>query len=85
MCTCAEEVAVAVPVYHEPQHSCTDCTWQFSWVTNSASQWPKVAQSDIQEYMKVFAGVDKDRDIKITCAEARTLFLSWRLPRGRIP
>jgi epidermal growth factor receptor substrate 15 len=54
-------------------------------VTNSASQWPKVAQSDIQKYMKVFADVDKDRDGKITGVEARTLFLSWRLPRGRIP
>jgi epidermal growth factor receptor substrate 15 len=53
--------------------------------SNPASQWPKVAQSDIQKYMKVFGDVDKDRDGKITGAEARTLFLSWRLPRGRIP
>jgi epidermal growth factor receptor substrate 15 len=54
-------------------------------VSNPASQWPKVAQFDIQKYMKVFGDVDKDRDGKITGAEARTLFLSWRLPRGRIP
>ncbi|GJN09209.1 hypothetical protein PR202_ga27193 [Eleusine coracana subsp. coracana] len=53
-----------------------------SGVSNSASQWPKVAQSDIQKYMKVFGDVDRDRDGKITGAEARTMFLSWRLPRG---
>ncbi|KAK3150373.1 hypothetical protein QOZ80_3AG0232370 [Eleusine coracana subsp. coracana] len=52
-----------------------------SGVSNSASQWPKVAQSDIQKYMKVFGDVDRDRDGKITGAEARTMFLSWRLPR----
>ncbi|XP_062209746.1 uncharacterized protein LOC133911504 [Phragmites australis] len=50
-------------------------------VSNLASQWPKVTQSDIQKYMKVFGDVDRDRDGKITGAEARTLFLSWRLPR----
>ncbi|KAG2543779.1 hypothetical protein PVAP13_9NG758600 [Panicum virgatum] len=50
-------------------------------VSNSASQWPKISQSDIQKYMKVFGDVDRDRDGKITGAEARTLFLSWRLPR----
>ena len=53
-------------------------------VSNSASQWPKISQSDIQKYMKVFGDVDRDRDGKITGAEARTLFLSWRLPRGGI-
>jgi len=31
----------------------------------------------------VFVEVDKDRDGKITGEEARNLFLSWRLPRGR--
>ncbi|KAM0919743.1 hypothetical protein ACQ4PT_007919 [Festuca glaucescens] len=50
-------------------------------VSNSTSQWPKVNQSDIQKYTKVFGDVDKDRDGKITGAEARTLFLSWRLSR----
>ncbi|CAN6285820.1 unnamed protein product [Urochloa humidicola] len=50
-------------------------------ISNSASQWPKISQSDIQKYMKVFGDVDRDRDGKITGAEARTLFLSWRLPR----
>ncbi|EER92924.1 epidermal growth factor receptor substrate 15 [Sorghum bicolor] len=50
-------------------------------ISNSASQWPKITQSDIQKYMKVFGDVDRDRDGKITGAEARTLFLSWRLPR----
>lgn len=53
-------------------------------VSNSTSQWPKVNQSDIQKYTKVFGDVDRDRDGKITGAEARTLFLSWRLPRGGI-
>lgn len=53
-------------------------------ISNSASQWPKISQSDIQKYMKVFGDVDRDRDGKITGAEARTLFLSWRLPRGGI-
>uniref|UniRef100_A0A0D9VP42 EF-hand domain-containing protein n=1 Tax=Leersia perrieri TaxID=77586 RepID=A0A0D9VP42_9ORYZ len=50
-------------------------------VSSSASQWPKVTQSDIQKYTKVFGDVDRDRDGKITGSEARTLFLSWRLPR----
>nr|CAB3502131.1 unnamed protein product [Digitaria exilis] len=50
-------------------------------ISNSASQWPKISQSDIQKYMKVFGDVDRDRDGKITGTEARTLFLSWRLPR----
>jgi hypothetical protein len=53
-------------------------------ISNSAPQWPKITQSDIQKYMKVFGDVDRDRDGKITGAEARTLFLSWRLPRGGI-
>jgi hypothetical protein len=53
-------------------------------VSNSTSQWPKVNQSDIQKYTKVFGDVDKDRDGKITGAEARTLFLSWRLSRGKV-
>ena len=44
--------------------------------------WPKFTQSDILRYSKVFAAVDKDRDGKITGEEARTLFLSWKLPRG---
>ncbi|KAG8073311.1 hypothetical protein GUJ93_ZPchr0006g41105 [Zizania palustris] len=52
-----------------------------SGVSNSTSQWPKVTQSDIQKYTKVFGDVDRDRDGKITGTEARTLFLSWRLPR----
>ncbi|XXG39203.1 hypothetical protein AAC387_Pa01g0224 [Persea americana] len=43
--------------------------------------WPKITQSDIQKYTKVFMEVDTDRDGKITGEEARNLFLSWRLPR----
>ena len=45
--------------------------------------WPKITQSDIQKYTKVFLAVDTDRDGKITGEQARNLFLSWRLPRGR--
>ncbi|XP_010266212.1 PREDICTED: actin cytoskeleton-regulatory complex protein PAN1 [Nelumbo nucifera] len=43
--------------------------------------WPKMTQSDIQKYTKVFVEVDTDRDGKITGEQARNLFLSWRLPR----
>ncbi|KAK8945564.1 hypothetical protein KSP40_PGU007350 [Platanthera guangdongensis] len=43
--------------------------------------WPRLNQSDIQKYTKVFVEVDKDRDGKITGEQARNLFLSWRLPR----
>lgn len=57
-------------------------------VTSAASQaqaaqlqWPKITQSDIRKYTRVFVEVDKDRDGKITGLEARNLFLSWRLPR----
>ncbi|KAE8008895.1 hypothetical protein FH972_005365 [Carpinus fangiana] len=53
---------------------------------NSASSqsqlvWPRMTQTDVQRYTKVFVEVDKDRDGKITGEEARNLFLSWRLPR----
>ncbi|XXG87401.1 hypothetical protein AAC387_Pa11g2094 [Persea americana] len=44
-------------------------------------QWPRITQSDIQKYTKVFVEVDTDRDGKITGEQARNLFLSWRLPR----
>ncbi|KAJ8764004.1 hypothetical protein K2173_004877 [Erythroxylum novogranatense] len=47
----------------------------------SQLQWPKMTQSDIQKYMKVFIQVDTDRDGKVTGEQARNLFLSWRLPR----
>lgn len=47
----------------------------------SPSPWPRMTQSDIQKYSKVFVQVDTDRDGKITGEQARNLFLSWRLPR----
>lgn len=47
----------------------------------SQSPWPRMTQSDIQKYSKVFVQVDTDRDGKITGEQARNLFLSWRLPR----
>ncbi|OMO55687.1 hypothetical protein CCACVL1_27087 [Corchorus capsularis] len=49
--------------------------------TQSQSPWPKMTQSDIQKYTKVFVQVDTDRDGKITGEQARNLFLSWSLPR----
>ncbi|KAK8936542.1 hypothetical protein KSP39_PZI012818 [Platanthera zijinensis] len=49
--------------------------------TQNDVPWPKITQSDIRKYIKVFHEVDKDRDGKITGSEARNLFLSWRLPR----
>ncbi|KAF7817689.1 actin cytoskeleton-regulatory complex protein pan1 isoform X1 [Senna tora] len=51
--------------------------------TNSDSSllsWPKMKPSDVQKYTKVFMEVDTDRDGKITGEQARSLFLSWRLP-----
>ncbi|KAL0431021.1 UNVERIFIED_CONTAM: EH domain-containing protein 2 [Sesamum radiatum] len=50
----------------------------------SPSPWPKMTQSDVQKYSKVFVQVDTDRDGKITGEQARNLFLSWRLPRGML-
>ncbi|KAK4360474.1 hypothetical protein RND71_019426 [Anisodus tanguticus] len=44
--------------------------------------WSRITQSDYQKYSKVFMAVDTDRDGKITGTEARSLFLSWKLPRG---
>lgn len=44
-------------------------------------QWPKMTAAGVQKYMKVFVEVDTDRDGKITGEQARSLFLSWRLPR----
>lgn len=49
------------------------------------SPWPRMTQTDVQKYMKVFMEVDTDRDGKITGEQARNLFLSWRLPRGIFP
>ncbi|KAF2312510.1 hypothetical protein GH714_034914 [Hevea brasiliensis] len=49
--------------------------------SQSQPPWPKMTQSGIQKYMKVFVQVDTDRDGKITGEQARNLFLSWRLPR----
>ncbi|KAK1406680.1 hypothetical protein QVD17_42202 [Tagetes erecta] len=47
----------------------------------SQPQWPKMTRAGVSKYMKVFMDVDSDRDGKITGEQARTLFLSWRLPR----
>uniref|UniRef100_A0A7N0UE91 Uncharacterized protein n=1 Tax=Kalanchoe fedtschenkoi TaxID=63787 RepID=A0A7N0UE91_KALFE len=50
-------------------------------VSDSQTPWPKLTQSDIQKYTRVFVEVDTDRDGKIGGIQARDLFLSWRLPR----
>lgn len=50
---------------------------------NSQVSWPKMKPSDVQKYTKVFMEVDTDRDGKITGEQARSLFLSWRLPIGK--
>lgn len=50
---------------------------------NSQPPWPKMKPSDVQKYTKVFMEVDTDRDGKITGEQARSLFLSWRLPIGK--
>ncbi|PIN23391.1 Synaptic vesicle protein EHS-1 [Handroanthus impetiginosus] len=47
----------------------------------SQPPWPRMTQSDVQKYSKVFVQVDTDRDGKISGEQARNLFLSWRLPR----
>ncbi|KAK7409862.1 hypothetical protein VNO78_00227 [Psophocarpus tetragonolobus] len=47
---------------------------------NSQLSWPKMKPTDVQKYTKVFMEVDTDRDGKITGEQARSLFLSWRLP-----
>ena len=50
---------------------------------NNQPPWPKMKPSDVQKYTKVFIEVDSDRDGRITGEQARNLFLSWRLPRGK--
>ncbi|XP_073141969.1 uncharacterized protein [Henckelia pumila] len=51
--------------------------------TSELSQisWPKMTRANIQKYVKVFLGVDTDRDGRVTGEQARNLFFSWRLPR----
>ncbi|CAL0326955.1 unnamed protein product [Lupinus luteus] len=47
---------------------------------NSQLSWPKMKPTDVQKYTKVFIEVDTDKDGRITGEQARSLFLSWRLP-----
>ncbi|KAE9586670.1 hypothetical protein Lal_00004540 [Lupinus albus] len=47
---------------------------------NSQLSWPKMKPADVQKYAKVFMEVDTDKDGRITGEQARSLFLSWRLP-----
>lgn len=56
---------------------------EISASSQSQQSWPRMSPTDVQKYTKVFMDVDKDRDGRITGEEARNLFLSWRLPRGR--
>ncbi|GJT70986.1 NB-ARC domains-containing protein [Tanacetum coccineum] len=41
-----------------------------------------MTRAGVNKYMKVFMEVDSDGDGKIPGDQARSLFLSWRLPRG---
>ncbi|KAI5082776.1 hypothetical protein GOP47_0002519 [Adiantum capillus-veneris] len=43
--------------------------------------WPKMTDAVVRRYTKIFFDVDTDKDGKISGAQARDLFLSWRLPR----
>ncbi|KAF5738086.1 actin cytoskeleton-regulatory complex protein PAN1 [Tripterygium wilfordii] len=47
----------------------------------SQPPWPRMNQSDVQKYAKVFFQVETDRNAKITGERARSLFLSWGLRR----
>lgn len=70
---------------HVKQNQSTNVQSTSALTAASASSdiqsWPPITHSNIQKYTKVFIEVDKDRDGKITGAEARNLFLSWNLPR----
>jgi hypothetical protein len=48
-----------------------------------AQKWPKFAQSDISKYAEIFRIMDKHKDGKITGEQARSLFLSWKIPKGK--
>ena len=69
----------------QPASSGLSTGLQNSVYGQSQRPWPRMTQTDVQKYTKVFVEVDKDRDGKITAQEARNLFLSWRLPRGINP
>lgn len=73
-----------VPIPRTTQHVASPGmgTWNSDF-SHSQVSWPKMTQCNIQKYTKVFVEVDKDKDGKITGEEARNLFLSWKLPRGR--
>eukprot|EP00258_Populus_trichocarpa_P004443 XP_002306434.3 uncharacterized calcium-binding protein C800.10c isoform X2 [Populus trichocarpa] len=80
--------STARPNQQVPSQSVTSApSAGFSVGTSSAAPsqsqppWPRMTQSDIQKYTKVFVQVDTDRDGKLTGEQARNLFLSWRLPR----
>lgn len=73
---------VPIPVTTKHAASAGMGTWSSDF-SHSQVSWPKMTQSNVQKYTKVFVEVDKDKDGKITGEEARNLFLSWRLPRGR--
>lgn len=55
----------------------------FSNSTSESLQtsWPKMTRAAVEKYIDVFMKVDTDKDGKITGDQARSLFMSWRLPR----
>jgi epidermal growth factor receptor substrate 15 len=50
----------------------------------AGGSWPQMSENDVQRYSRVFTKVDTDKDGKITGEQARALFLSWQLPRGKM-
>ncbi|KAG4952754.1 hypothetical protein GYH30_038582 [Glycine max] len=71
----------SVQTHNMPNSSGLPGRLQDSASSQSQAPWPRMTQTDVQKYMKVFMEVDTDRDGKITGEQARNLFLSWRLPR----
>lgn len=71
----------SVQTHNMPNSSGLPVRLQNSASSQPQSPWPRMTQTDVQKYTKVFMEVDTDRDGKITGEQARNLFLSWRLPR----
>ncbi|KAH7365120.1 hypothetical protein KP509_18G009900 [Ceratopteris richardii] len=50
-------------------------------VADGTKAWPKMTDTVVRRYAKIFFEVDTDKDSKINGVQARDLFLSWKLPR----
>lgn len=62
--------------------------WEFGGEPDGSdkaeSAWPKMTRVELERYLKMFLQLDTDRDGKIAGAQARDLFLGWRLPMGKV-